>query len=650
MIDPLVVARAVHFASTTMVAGALCFAFFVFDPALNKVGDNAPVGLPLRRLVTWIAWTGLAVAVASGAAWLILLSAQVGSHALSETVASDVIGTVLTQTQFGRTWLLRGVLAALLMLVLAFERRGEPSRVIGGIKVALAAVLMGALAWAGHGGADQGIGGDMHLVADVAHLLAAAAWVGGLIPLAFLFAATWRSRTETDAAVTLAVTRRFSTLGIISVGTLLVTGVVNTWFLAGSMPALVGTNYGRLLLAKIALFLAMVCIAAVNRTNLAPRLAPSPTSEAVRVAFRQLERNSVVEAALGLLILVIVSVLGTIPPGGHLQPSWPFALRFGPAALNGPIDRTAVAFAAIGVAGGIVLIIAGALLQRWRWRMVLAGLPIIIASLAALDRSTVPAFPTSYYRSPTGYTATSIALGHTLYGQNCAACHGAEGGRDPADHHEGAVPTDLTADHIYAHTDGDLFWWITHGVEQSMPGFGSVIDDNGRWNLIDFLRANADAVRLRTGIRGSGYPAPDFSADCPDGTSVTTGDLHGRLVHLIIAGADAMERLQQLAHTHIAHDLVTVVIVPEDSSPPDAPFICVAQDDSVLAGFAVYRGKTPAESKGTELLIDATGHLRAMWYRGLEPAWTDADVLRREIAAIREPAAAARAVSHAHVH
>jgi hypothetical protein len=208
----------------------------------------------------------------------------------------------------------------------------------------------------------------------------------------------------------------------------------------------------------------------------------------------------------------------------------------------------------------------------------------------------------------------------------------------------------LTADHIYAHTDGDLFWWITHGIDQAMPGFGSVIDDNGRWNLIDFIHANADAVRLRAGIKGSGYPVPDFSADCPDGTSVTPSDLHGRLVHLIIAGAHAPVRLLQQAHpAHIAHDLVTVVIVPEDSSPPAGPF-CVAQDDSVLAAFAVYRGKSPADSEGTELLIDAAGQMRAMWYPGLEPAWTDVDVLRREIAAIREPVAAERVVSHPHVH
>ena len=63
-------------------------------------------------------------------------------------------------------------------------------------------------------------------------------------------------------------TRRFSTLGLLSVGTLLATGLVNTWMLAGSLAALLETDYGRLLLPKIALFVAMVAIASINRLRL----------------------------------------------------------------------------------------------------------------------------------------------------------------------------------------------------------------------------------------------------------------------------------------------------------------------------------------------------------------------------------------------
>jgi mono/diheme cytochrome c family protein len=341
-------------------------------------------------------------------------------------------------------------------------------------------------------------------------------------------------------------------------------------------------------------------------------------------------------------------VLGTISPGVHLQPSWPFPLRFDVGALHGRIDRAVVTLAAIGITAGMALMIAGAQLRRWRWRMVFVGLFFVISSIEGLERSTVPAFPTSYFRSPTQYAAASIARGRSLYDQYCVACHGAQG-RGSADNNATALSADLTTDHIYAHTDGDLFWWIAYGIDKVMPGFASVIDYNGRWNLVDFIHANADAMRLRAGTKGAGYPAPDFTADCPDGTSVSTGDPRGRLVHLVIAGARSMERLQQLAHAHIAHDVVTVVVAPEDSSPPEAP-LCSVQDDSVLEAFAIYRGKAPAESHGAELLIDAAGQLRALWYPGLEPAWTDVDVLRGEIAAIREPAAAARTAGRAHVH
>ena len=112
---------------------------------------------------------------------------------------------------------------------------------------------------------------------------------------------------------------RFSTLGIVAVGTLLVTGIVNTWYLAGSIEALTGTYYGQLLLAKIALFFAMVAIAAVNRQWLTPRLMRSAgeTERATLGAISRLRRNAVIEALAGAAIICIVAVLGTKAPASH---------------------------------------------------------------------------------------------------------------------------------------------------------------------------------------------------------------------------------------------------------------------------------------------------------------------------------------------
>jgi copper resistance protein D len=83
--------------------------------------------------------------------------------------------------------------------------------------------------------------------------------------------------------------------------------------LVGSVASLVGTDYGRLLLLKIALFCVMLAIAGVNRIVLTPRL--NAAHGGAQYLLRQLRINSVIEATIGMIILVIVGVLGTLPPG-----------------------------------------------------------------------------------------------------------------------------------------------------------------------------------------------------------------------------------------------------------------------------------------------------------------------------------------------
>src|SRR6266568_6408591 len=132
---------------------------------------------------------------------------------------------------------------------------------------------------------------------------------GALVPLAILLSVSQRDRSAASVAIARTATLRFSTLGVISVGTLLATGVVNGWILSGSVQALVATDYGRLLLLKVALFLVMLLIAAVNRLRLTPQLVQELDAGAARDALRQLRRNSLIEAAAAAIILVIVGAL-----------------------------------------------------------------------------------------------------------------------------------------------------------------------------------------------------------------------------------------------------------------------------------------------------------------------------------------------------
>ena len=315
--DPRLYARAIHFAATMLAAGVVLFAVFVATPAWRGAAANSGVAINVRRWLAAFAWISLALAMISGAVWLVLTAAAMSDLPTAQVFGDGVLWTVLSQTTFGRDWLIRLVLACALAATLPvlLSPRDRKTHWIEAAAAILAATFAGTLAWSGH--AAGGLGGEtvLHPAADVLHLIAAAAWVGALLPLIVFFAAA--GADDTSLAMARTATARFSILGIVSVGTLLVTGIVNTFYLAGSVPALLHTDYGRLLLIKIALFLAMVAIAAVNRFRLTPQLLQQASIAASRNALRRLRRNATIEALVGATVIAIVAALGTMPPAIH---------------------------------------------------------------------------------------------------------------------------------------------------------------------------------------------------------------------------------------------------------------------------------------------------------------------------------------------
>jgi putative copper resistance protein D len=310
--SPLVVSRAVHFAATAMTAGALIFRAVVAEPALSSVEAAVFVRTQNRR----VASLGLAVAAASGACWFLLQAAAMAGLSLKETIADDVLLTVMNQTQFGFVSEIRLALAITLAGCLAFDRYAPPRW----LALASALGMIATIAWTGHAGSGIGNAGLIHLAADVLHLIATAAWPGGLVSLALLLATARHDEGLAWASAAKEITQRFSTLGIVSVGVIFATGVVNAWMLVGSMQALIGTDYGRLLVLKIALFAAMLAIAAANRFVVTPRLDLRPEDASRLIKLRQLTRNSLIEIALSIAIFGIVGLLGTLHPAIHMSP------------------------------------------------------------------------------------------------------------------------------------------------------------------------------------------------------------------------------------------------------------------------------------------------------------------------------------------
>jgi putative copper resistance protein D len=294
----IVVARTLHFATCVSLTGV-----FAFECLVAR-----------RTLRANVAWASLALALISGAAWLAGVVSNMSGEPLG-ALKFATIATVLTETRVGKDWLLRLALAVLLgACLIAWNRRACRPAAIGWAAFGLSALLLVTLAWAGHGAADEGIAGNIHLAADLLHLLATGTWLGALVPFALMMAAAQHVGDPESVQIARAATVRFSTIAAASVGVLLASGIVSTWYLSGNVPALLGTPYGRLLLLKVALFVAMLSVAAMNRGRLTAQLDADACPWR---AIPQLRRNALIESAIGLGVLAIVGVLGILPPGVH---------------------------------------------------------------------------------------------------------------------------------------------------------------------------------------------------------------------------------------------------------------------------------------------------------------------------------------------
>ena len=176
----------------------------------------------------------------------------------------------------------------------------------------MAVVVLAASGHAGTG-SDAGLGTAF----DALHAWATAAWLGGLVMLAVLAVPLLRALRDDDRVrMGAAIIVRFSTLAVAAVVVLVVTGVYRALAELPSFDALWTTSYGVTLLVKLAIFAAMLVLAAWNRFTLHPRLerdalgiAPggAPALAALRASIRA-------EVVLAALVIAAVAVLVSIPP------------------------------------------------------------------------------------------------------------------------------------------------------------------------------------------------------------------------------------------------------------------------------------------------------------------------------------------------
>lgn len=98
--------------------------------------------------------------------------------------------------------------------------------------------------------------------------------------------------------------------------------------------------------------------------------------------------------------------------------------------------------------------------------------------------------PSKFLNNPIIPDATSIAIGEHLYMENCVPCHGPEGRGDGISAASlNPPPINFTAGHTATHADGDLFYWIQNGVDNSaMPAFQDKFTEEEMWHLVNYVR------------------------------------------------------------------------------------------------------------------------------------------------------------------
>ena len=283
--------RFAHFAAAMTLFGATAFVAALAPPDLSRA---------LAPATRAIAAATIPIAALGALAWLALQSASMAGD-WSALVDPQAIGAVLTDTQFGAVWLWRLGLAAALVVALALGRGGPTLKFL----VVGATLQLASLGLVGHAAMQAGAVGALHRANDALHLLAAAAWFGGL-PMFALSLGAYRDPNLTVAAVT--AMRRFSFWGQFDVALIALTGIVNV-ALTGGLGALAPTTpYRALLAAKLALVATMVALALFNRYVLAPQLALKETAQ------RALTRNCVAELVIGAAVVALVSLFGLLDP------------------------------------------------------------------------------------------------------------------------------------------------------------------------------------------------------------------------------------------------------------------------------------------------------------------------------------------------
>jgi putative copper resistance protein D len=298
----LVLARWIHFTALFLLFGAPLFWLCVAD---------APVA-PMKRfdLAAWqkmgLRLTAIVAAI-SGVDWL---AGSIGNMSgdVGDAFDMGILKLFFFATPFGPVSIFRLLLFAGLVVVtlLPLPRRGLLLSLC-----LIAGTLLVTQAWLGHAaGGGAGLYGSVMILTYSLHVLAGAAWIGGLAALLLAMTLQGGRPADQKSLGTHVILSRYSLLALIAVAVIVISGIVNSLFRIGGAGALLWTPYVEVLAAKLCAVALMLALAYFNRFIAMPRLTMVPAQSIVRLRW-----SVTAELLLGVVVLGLAAVLGiTAPP------------------------------------------------------------------------------------------------------------------------------------------------------------------------------------------------------------------------------------------------------------------------------------------------------------------------------------------------
>jgi putative copper resistance protein D len=262
------------------------------------------------RATTILLRVAAPLAAISGIAWLAFILIN-STDDIGSVINPEDLRLYFFETPFGTVSMVRITLlvAAVVVAFLPWTNRSWFSALLH-----ISAVLLISQAWLGHA-AEGGTGlyGDIMVTVYSIHVIAAAAWVGGLPPLLFALVEQRLFGPHEAREWSLDILSRYSLMAMVAVTLIVVSGIANAGFrVAGSFDKLFDTSYGDALFTKIAFVAVMLILASFNRFVAMPRLRAASLKGMGQIT--RLRYSVALELVLGLAVLGVAAILGITPP------------------------------------------------------------------------------------------------------------------------------------------------------------------------------------------------------------------------------------------------------------------------------------------------------------------------------------------------